>query len=269
VHIQEHGVNYQQSITYDPWTQIARVHNPQHLQMDESITLMHKPSGMMIMLNNNLKHCEYSAMPEGIDPKDLAEASKEVEQEHKTLSMDLPETGEQSWGTVLGDTLTEEERDDLQPEMQTLCEGLDIFHINKFKMPGDSANVTELDLSSQGGRMKRAASDLINCNAGDDMVDKCTKLKWGRTCTWMVCSLHLVESEICASHYLHLGSTAWHCLKCCRKEASSALCKCTSVYNRQTFDTCQKSMDCALNGVNSAAGAVDQGWSNVRQSQCI
>merc|ERR1719367_1065539 len=52
VHIQEHGVNYQQSITYDPWTQIARVHNPQHLHIDETVTLMHKPSvGFLLFLS--------------------------------------------------------------------------------------------------------------------------------------------------------------------------------------------------------------------------
>merc|ERR1719367_483193 len=57
VHIQEHGVNYQQSITYDPWTQIARVHNPHHLIMDETITLMHKPSVGLSQSYLNIHHC--------------------------------------------------------------------------------------------------------------------------------------------------------------------------------------------------------------------
>merc|ERR1711956_152461 len=131
IHIQEHGVNYQQSISYDPWTQIARVHNPNHLNIDETITLMHKPSGMMLMLNNNAKHCEYEAMPEGLDPEDFALASREVEEEDKTLTMDLPQTVETLEGTVLGNTLSQGEREELHQEMQSLCSGLDIFHVGK------------------------------------------------------------------------------------------------------------------------------------------
>merc|ERR1719367_436816 len=155
VHIQEHGVNYQQSITYDPWTQIARIHNPHHLDLDETITLMHKPSGMMLMLNNNHKHCEYSAMPEGMDPEGFAEASKEVEDGHRTLTMDSQTTSETMTGTIQGKALTEEEREDLHPEMQTLCEGLEIFHITKVEIPANSANFTELEIPEQGGRVKR------------------------------------------------------------------------------------------------------------------
>lgn len=58
IHIQEHGVNYQQSITYDPRTQMARVHNPQHLHIDETITLMHKPSvGFLTFVSLSLHLC--------------------------------------------------------------------------------------------------------------------------------------------------------------------------------------------------------------------
>merc|ERR1712183_708726 len=253
VHIQEHGVNYQQSITYDPWTQIARVHNPQHLHIDETVTLMHKPSGMMLMLNNNHKHCEYSAMPEGLDPEDFAEASKEVEEEHKTLSMDLPQTGEQFWGTVLGDTLTDEEREDLHPEMQTLCGGLDIFHIKKIKLPAGSINNTEWEVPSQdkyedlgrGGRMKRASQGSVSCNAGHDMMDKCYKYPDGlaHILMWIVCSPKMVDTGVCRDFYTHVSQTLG-CLRCCKEAASSTLCKCSAVHNARTFSRCQYQMEC-------------------------
>merc|ERR1719367_982895 len=256
VHIQEHGVNYQQSITYDPWTQIARIHNPHHLDLDETITLMHKPSGMMLMLNNNHKHCEYSAMPEGMDPEGFAKASKEAEEEHQTLSMDLPQTGETLEGTVLGDTLTEEEREDLHSEMQTLCAGLDIFHIKKIKLPAGSINNTEWEVPSQdkfedlgrGGRMKRASQGSISCGGGHELVDKCYPYQtgWGHSCMWIVCSRRLVDTGVCLRFYNHVGSQTLACLRCCKEAASSTLCQCSRIHDKSSFTRCQYQMECHL-----------------------
>jgi len=242
VHIQEHGVNYQQSITYDPWTQIARIHNPQHLDLDDTITLMHKPSGMMLMLNNNHKHCEYSAMPEGMDPEGFAKASKEVEDGHRTLTMDSQTTSETMTGTIQGEALTEEEREDLHPEMQTLCEGLDIFHITKVELPANSANFTELEIPEQGGRVKRD----ISCDG--PLVHKCNqyKLGWGRNCMWVICEPRMVGTEICAKMYNHYKSNYLACVICCKDQASSSLCKCSTINDMHKFTSCQRQMDCNL-----------------------
>jgi len=245
IHIQEHGVNYQQSITYDPRTQMARVHNPQHLHIDETITLMHKPSGMMLMLNNNHKHCQYSAMPEGLDPEDFAEASKEVEEEQKTLTMDSPKSSETLTGTLMGDALTEEEREDLHPEMQDLCAGLDIFHITKVELPANSANNTEWEIPNQGGRVKRYSQGSISCE-GAMMVDKCYRYSsgWGHSCMWMVCSKSLVDTKVCANYYNHVGDETLACVKCCKENESSTLCKCTNIHDKSTFTKCQYQMEC-------------------------
>jgi len=252
VHIEEHGVNYQQSISYDPWTKIARVHNPQHLDIDETITLMHKPSGMMLMLNNNHKHCEYSEMPEGLDPEDFAEASKEVEEEQKTLKMDLPQTVETLTGTILGGTLTIEEREDLHPELQKLCSGLDIFHIKKIKLPANSANNTEWVVSSDQniyganhGRMKRS----ISCNGGQgSMLDKCYRYSsgWGHSCMWIVCNRKAVKNGVCLDMYNHMGSQIYACVMCCEDQKSSSLCRCNYITGKTTFTECQYKMECHL-----------------------
>jgi len=250
VHIQEHGVNYQQSITYDPWTQIARVHNPHHLIMDETITLMHKPSGMMMMLNNNHKHCEYSVLPEGLDPESFAQASKDVEEEHRTVSVDVPETVEVHHGSVEEGTLTQEEREDLHPEMQTLCAGLDIFRIRKIQVPADFSNSTELvdipDSSPSGSRVKRDI-DCIRSSEGE-MVDKCKPFRagWGHSCIWIICSPNRENSATCQALYVHMNELRMACVKCCERSASSSLCRCADIHTAPGFTRCQKKMECNL-----------------------
>jgi len=256
MHIQEHGVNYQQSITYDPWTQIARVHSPHHLNIDETITLMHKPSGMMLMLNNNHKHCEYTALPEGLDPESFAEAHKEVEEEQKMLTMDLPQSSATYQGTIMDGTLTEEEREDLHQEMQDLCSGLDIFHTRKITLPAGSANDTEWELpgSTQGGRMKRTVTQgsqgTIGCTANDNLLDKCKPFStgWGRTCLWLVCNRAAIESRICMRMYNHVNSQDLACLQCCEHRDSSTLCKCAKIHEATSFTACQRKMDYNLYG---------------------
>ena len=44
----EHGVHYVQTVSYDPLTQMARLHVPKHHDIDEAIMLLHKPSGLKL-----------------------------------------------------------------------------------------------------------------------------------------------------------------------------------------------------------------------------
>ena len=218
VHISEHGANYQQTVSFNPRTQIGRVHNPQHLNLDESITLLHKPSvsvlvtlfietflppirhiqkalevwqtmtkkmvgrrnpkllvdhiislqGMQLMLNNNHKHCEYSPIPDGVDPEMFAKGSNELESNHTTLTINMSE--EVQMASIETGSLTEQERDALHPEMKRLCAGLDIIHVKTVPVgdinhSNEYSNETFVEVPHEGGRSKRFAEGFT-CAGG-------------------------------------------------------------------------------------------------------
>eukprot|EP00092_Neocalanus_flemingeri_P008971 GFUD01009652.1.p1 GENE.GFUD01009652.1~~GFUD01009652.1.p1 ORF type:complete len:344 (+),score=61.97 GFUD01009652.1:51-1082(+) len=234
VHIKEHGVDYQQTVSFNPQTQIVRVHNPHHLHLDESITLLHKPSGMQLMLNNNHKHCEYSSIPEGVDPELFAQSSKEMEESHTTMTMDMAE--DVQIASIQTGTLSDHERDALHPEMQNLCAGLEIYQTKT--VPLDHANQTMLEIPHDGGRFRRQAS--VTCAGG--MADKCypASTGWGQTCMWLICHHRLVEDGRCTSIAIHRGNAFFRCSLCCPTESSSAMCRCNQIHDNPSFVSCQQ-----------------------------
>jgi len=247
MHISEHGANYIQTVSYDPEFDIVKIHNPQHLHLDESITLLHKKSGLRMVLDTHTNICDLDNIPDYVDPDLLLEDS--LEEENTTMTPEISVDIQQAV-IHLGE-ITVNRRKSLPPPMQDLCKHATIYHSHKIELDEaiietmHNSNGTDIttfvNFPVLGGRVKRDIfmDDFVTCTGGTS--DKCTMRAWGNYCTWYICPNRGTRPAMCSNRFaVHEGDNVWRCALCCETSSQPRMCKCSDIHNQSTFAKCQK-----------------------------
>jgi len=236
VNVSEHGANYQQEVEYDPTTMAIKITVPAHHNIDASTLIIHKQSHTRILMDPVRKLCKLYTLEDSFDPMAQIVSFFTTSSTGVVLT---PEAAKEVYRLSLDEEeITKEQREQLLPSMQELCEGLPITRVEEIDVTKEEYESGSLDIFNStiaNHRNKRSFGfGMVSC--GGQMADRCTDAKDAHYCVWYTCAT-LNVGGVCDIEHMRNGS--WRCLKCCENKRDQRMCKCSEITDKSSFLRCQ------------------------------
>ena len=135
--------------------------------------------------------------------------------------------------------ITKEQREQLLPSMQELCEGLPITRVEEIDVTKEEYVSGSLDIFNStiaNHRNKRSfGQGFFSCDQGH-ISDRCTTHEDAHYCAWYI-------SDRCNSggqcEVENICDSPWKCVQCCDVKRTDRICKCSDIYDLSSFNSCK------------------------------
>jgi len=136
--VSEHGIHFNETLSYNPVESLVTFHVPKHHKLAEHVTIMHPPSGKSLTFLPEHSLCQLKDIPREIDPVDTFSTLAVLD----TLPIQVEATADNSDTTRFIDVdlglTSPDELADLPDNMTKLCHGLPVHRVASIEAVGDN-----------------------------------------------------------------------------------------------------------------------------------
>merc|ERR1711997_405839 len=224
LHISEHGAEYNERVEYDPITKAVTYQVPKHNDIVASTTIIHKPTDTMVEFDPEAKTCTLRSVPEGFDPDMAVIHAFSLSANNKTVTpADAVHVFQLNHRKGL---ISEQRRRSLLEDMEEIV----AIRVSEEEFLQRSVDPTRH--RSNSTRVKRFVTDeFFTC---DDIADRCTPKDIGMYCIWYTVNGSSEEYQL-----EHVRSGDWACTRCCNSFTDGSMCRCSDIYDDESFERCQ------------------------------